>query len=403
MSELVQEKVSQAIGLLKEKGLDAWITFVRETSAGGDPVLPLIYGDASLTWESALILTSSGERIAIVGRFEETAARSTGAYDTVIPYDQSIRPHLVETFERLQPGKIGINTSLSDVYADGLSYGMYQLLLRYLEGTPFPERFTSAETVSAALRGRKTPAEVARIRQAVAITEEIFAHTFAHLTPGLTEKEVWQFMQAQAQEIGVGMAWSEDGCPIVNAGPDSPVGHAAPTGLEIAPGQIVHIDFGVRAQDYCSDIQRVLYFRKPGEEHAPQAVRKAFDTVVRAVQSAASALKPGVLGKDIDAIAREVLKGAGYPEYQHALGHQLGRQAHDGGGLLGPRMGTLRRSPLQPVEAGQVYTIEPSVFVPGYGVIGLEEDVLVTEDGIEWLGEPQVELHLQIMLDRREH
>lgn len=392
MSELVLQKVNQAVGLLKEKGMDAWLTFVRETSAQADPVLPLIYGDTSLTWESALILTASGERIAIVGRFEESAARGTGAYDTVIPYDQSIRPHLIEVFERLQPRQIGINTSLSDVYADGLTHGMYQLLLRYLEGSPYPARFVSAEAVSAELRGRKTREEVSRIRQAVSITEDIFRHTFAFVTTGMTEKEMWEFMQAQAKEIGVGMAWSPDACPIVNAGPESAIGHTLPSDLAIQPGQILHFDFGVRSQDYCSDMQRVLYFRRPGETSASQEVQRAFDTVVQAVRDSAAALKPGVIGKDVDAIARQVLQDAGYPEFKHALGHQLGRNAHDGGGLLGPLWERYGDSPLKPVEAGQIYTIEPSLYVPEYGTIGIEEDVLVTDSGIEWLGEPQVEL-----------
>ncbi len=133
---LILEKVNQAIGILQELGIDAWLTFARETSAGGDPVLPLIYGPHSLTWQSALLLSRSGERIAIVGRFDAIVAEQVGAYTEVIPYDQSLQPHLLAALQRLDPQQIALNFSANDVYADGLGHGLHQVLAGYLAGWP---------------------------------------------------------------------------------------------------------------------------------------------------------------------------------------------------------------------------------------------------------------------------
>ena len=394
MSKLVQEKVEQAIGILREQGIDCWLTFVRETSAGGDPVLPLIFGH-DLTWQSALILTQSGERYAIVGHFEAETARRTGAYTYVIPYHESVRRSLLHTLERICPVKIAINYSVNDVLADGLSYGMYQLLFDTFDGTPWEPRLVSAEAIIGALRGRKTPNEIARIRAAIETTRQIYARTFEYAQPGMTETQVSDFMHAQLNEFNVQAAWEFDGCPIVNAGPESPLGHVGPGELKIEGGQILHIDFGVKQDEYCSDIQRVAYFLAPGESHPPEPVQRGFETILRAIQAAVAVMKPGIRGRDVDAIARGMVTGAGYEEYKHATGHQLGRLAHDGAGILGPVWERYGNTPNYPLEAGHVYTVEPGLIVPGYGYIGLEEDVLVTETGAEFLGEPQVELILK--------
>jgi Xaa-Pro aminopeptidase len=105
-------------------------------------------------------------------------------------------------------------------------------------------------------------------------------------------------------------------------------------------------------------------------------------------------MKAGVTGNAIDTISREIVTGSGYPEFKYALGHQLGRVAHDGGALLGPLWEKYGDSPNQKLEAGQVFTIEPGLAVNGYGYIGLEEDVVMTEEGAEYLGEPQREIVL---------
>jgi Xaa-Pro aminopeptidase len=94
----------------------------------------------------------------------------------------------------------------------------------------------------------------------------------------------------------------------------------------------------------------------------------------------------------VDAVARKVITDAGYPEFLYATGHQLGRACHDGGALLGPPWERYGTTPYMPVEVGQVYTLEPAVVVPGYGYMGLEEDVVVTENGAVFLGEPQTKI-----------
>jgi Xaa-Pro aminopeptidase len=395
MSSLVQEKVEQAISILQEKGFDLWLTFVRETSAAGDPVLPLIYGDADLTWQSALLLTRSGERCAIVGRYDAETSRTLGAYPTVIAYDESISPELLRILERLDPQQIALNYSPDDVLADGLSHGLFQVLMGYLQGTPFAERVVSAEQIIGTLRGRKTPGEIARIKAAVETTQQIYEDTYDMLRLGLTEIEIGDFMQSQLRTFGVEPAWHAGHCPTVNAGPDSPVGHVGRTDIQVAPGQILHFDLGVRQDGYCSDIQRVVYVLTPSERRPPEPVQRGFDTVVRAIQAAVAAMKPGVLGKEVDAAARGIVTGASYPEYKYATGHHLGRLAHDGGGILGPEWERYGDSPSYPLEAGQVYTIEPGLMVPGYGYIGVEEDVVVTESGAEFLSQPQVDLILR--------
>ena len=261
---------------MKEKDIDLWLTFVRETTACGDPVLPLIYGSADLTWQSALIFTQSGEKIAIVGRFEQETAEKVGAYDRVLPYDESIQPVLLNELKRLDPRQIAINFSKNDVLADGLTHGMHLNLLALLEGTPFSERIISAEQIISALRGRKTKTEIARIKNAITTTLAIYAQTFQRIQPGMTEIEVASLMQAMVRERGLDFAWAEANNPAVNSGPDSPVGHNAPTNIPIEPGHLLHFDFGVKQDDYCADIQRMAYILKPGEDHPPQEVQRCF-------------------------------------------------------------------------------------------------------------------------------
>jgi len=391
---LFQEKVNQAIEILKEEQIDLWLTFVRETSGVRDPVLDLLIGPNDLTWPSALILTRNGEKIAIIGNLEKDAIERLKVFDTILGYDTAVSGPLRETIIRLNPDQIAVNTSRNNVHADGLTHAMYEILREHLKDTSYSDRLVSAEPIINALRGRKTPTELERIRKAVEITEEIYKKTFDYIKLGMTELEISEYMHKLAHDYNVGFAWPEESCPAVNSGPNSPVGHSGPTNIKVERGHIIHFDFGVKYEDYCSDIQRIAYVLREGETEASPEVQRGFITNRTAIEKSREAMKAGITGHSIDVISREIVIDAGYPEYQHALGHQLGRVAHDGGALLGPLWEKYGDSPNQTLEVGQVFTIEPSLPVPNYGHIGLEEDVVITAKGAEYIGEPQREIVL---------
>ena len=391
---LIQEKVNQAIEILKEQGTDLWLTFVRETSGVRDPALDFLIGANDLTWPSALILTKQGEKIAVIGNLEKDSLQRLEVYTQILGYDTAVSGLLRDTIARLDPDRIAVNTSRNNVHADGLTHAMYEFLREYLAGTPYADRLVSAEPVISALRGRKTPAEQARIRRAVEITDDIFQKTFDFIKVGMTEIEIGEYMQKLARDYGVGLAWPAENCPAVNSGPDSPVGHNGPTGIKVQRGHLIHFDFGVKYEDYCSDIQHICYVLREGETEAPIEVQRGFITIRTAIEKSREAMKAGVTGNSIDVISRGIVTDSGYPEYPYALGHQLGRVAHDGGALLGPLWEKYGDSPNQKLELGQVFTIEPGLAVPGYGYMGLEEDVLITERGAEYFTEPQREIVL---------
>jgi Xaa-Pro aminopeptidase len=391
---MVAEKLGQVPELLKEHGLDAWLLFVRESHTLHDPCLDLVVG-TNVTWPSAFLLTATGDRVAIVGALDKANLESHGHYPEIIGYGEGITEHLRRTLARLNPRRIALDYSVNDPMADGLTHGQFLMLSAILEGTPFPSRIESSERLVGALRGRKSPTERARIRAACEVTVEIFGRLTGRLRAGLTERQVAALIVEEMDRIGdLGLAWDPEHCPAVFTGPDSAGAHAGPTDRPIEPGHVMNVDFGVSRNGYCSDLQRTWYFLRASESVAPAPVRRGFETIVEAIQEAARAVRPGRTGAEIDGVARSYITARGFPEYPHGLGHQIGRTAHDGGAGLFPRWERYGNLPDVPIEAGQCFTIEPRLPIEGHGIATCEEIVVVTEDGHEFLSEPQRELYL---------
>lgn len=374
--DLIAQKISQAQSLVAEEGLDAWLTFVRETYGFADPALPFLV-EGGLTWQSALIITPD-KAVAVVGRYDADPLRSAGHWDEVIGYDRDIAPDLKKAVDG--HAKIGVNWSRNDTKADGLSHGM-KLLLDDMLGT---DRLVSAEPLLFRLRGQKTSAEIARIKASIVESERIFGEIETMLPSRPSEREVYDRVQAGMRSAGLDFSWDPHGDPIVNHGPDSMKGHGVPNpDLRPADGMIAHVDLGVRRDGYSADIQRDWFI---GED-VPEDVRKGCDAVNAAISAGAAILRPGALGHEVDAAARKSIVEAGYEEYHHALGHQVGRDAHDGGAILGPQWERYGETPNIPVRENEVYTLELGVDLPGRGYLGIEEMVQVTADGCEFLTE----------------
>jgi Xaa-Pro aminopeptidase len=393
MQSIYKEKIQQAIQILNELNIDMWLTYVRETETTRDPSLDMILG-TNCTWQSAFIITKSGKSIAIVGSLDVANIQSKNLFDDVIGYVQGIKEDLLKVLSSFNPQKIAINYSKNNNLADGLTHGMYLDLIDKLKETDFVERLISSEEISSLLRGRKSPAEIQLMKEAIRITLEIFELTGKFIKPGVSEKQIADFILNEVSKRGLETAWDKEYCPSVFTGPDTAGAHAGPTDRLVQKGHVLNIDFGVKYNGYCSDLQRTWYILRDEESDAPAEVKRGFYVIVESIQRAAKFMKPGSVAYEVDAVARNYIIENGYEEYPHALGHQVGRKAHDGGVILAPRWERYGETPFKKIGIDEVYTLEPRLTIPGYGIATVEEEVVVREYGVEFLSEPQKEIYL---------
>lgn len=220
------------------------------------------------------------------------------------------------------------------------------------------------------LRLQKSSEELARIAAAVRMNEAVFAEIYRGLRPGQTEKEVAQRLENAMRAHG-----AEGPCfdTIVAAGPNGALPHAVPTDRAIQKGEPIIIDMGLRLAGYCSDMTRTVVLGTPD----PRTV--AMIRLVRQAQLAGlKALRAGVSGMAVDRAARSLIEQAGYGDhFGHGLGHGVGLNVHEG-----PSLSYRNRKQLLP---GMVVTVEPGVYLPGWGGVRLENMAVVEEQGCHLL------------------
>jgi len=372
---------------MKTNKIDCWIIFVRETSLNPDPVINLVVGN-DVVWDSAFIFAFEATKftkVAIVGNFDAPAEEEKEFWEIVIPYKEGISEHLSRVIDKIDPQKIALNYSIDDVASDGLSHGLFIKISEILKDKR--EKFVSAKKIINMLRGIKTKREVELITKACQLTEKINKKVSSQLKLGMSEIEIQLLFHEEMDKLGVFEAWQRDSCPAIDAGPDKELGHIGPSNYTTKKGHTLHNDFGIKYQGYCSDLQRMWFFGD--EDDIPDELKHAFYTVQQAIIKAKEFIKPGVLGYAVDKVARDFVVSQGYKEYDHALGHQIGRQAHDGGVLLGPLWERYGDTPKGFIEEGNVFTLELHVKTENYGTVSLEENIIITKNGCEFLIPPQ--------------
>jgi len=220
-------------------------------------------------------------------------------------------------------------------------------------------------------RAVKEPGEVAAIRGAAALVDEIYAWLLEVGVVGRTEREVALALEEEMRRRGA----SGPSFPsIVASAEHGALPHAEPRDVEIARGVLVTLDLGAVVDGYCSDCTRTW---ATGEIDGDLAA--VYDLVLRAQETALGAVRAGPTGREVDAVARELIAAEGHGEhFGHGLGHGVGLEVHEA-----PRLS--RSASSDPLVAGNVVTVEPGVYVPGRGGVRIEDLVVVTEDGCDVL------------------
>ncbi|MGQ9491047.1 MAG: aminopeptidase P family protein [Anaerolineae bacterium] len=307
-----------------------------------------------------LLITQQGAWIATDFRYFEQVAQESPAYTLA-----RVTTTLAELLPRL----------LADAGVRRLAFqsdhATFDDVQTWARAVPDIEWVPTKALVSG-LRARKDAHEAAALRAAIALADEALAAALGEVRPGMTERELAWVIESYMRTHGAQAASFEI---IVAGGPNGAKPHARPTDAPLQAGQPIVIDMGARLNGYCSDLTRTICLGQPAD---PDRFWSVYNTVLQAQTAAEAALRPGMSGPEADAVARQVITEAGYGEFfGHGLGHGVGLAVHEL-----PRLSRISTDTLAP---GNFVTVEPGIYLPGWGGVRIEDIAVVTENGAEVL------------------
>ena len=316
---------------------------------------------------NALLIVTQNEAVFLTdGRYLLQASREVPGWEIVIVPQGSVLAEVAgEHLKRLGSRRVGFE-------AGNLTVSGYEASKKAVpDGMELIGRGGLVEGV----RAIKDADEIKAIRAAVVIADACFDFIRQTVKSGITEKQLAWEMETFMRQTKGATRLSFDS--LIGSGPQSALIHGKPSDRVIgASGQpeFLLCDFGCELNNYCSDITRTFVVGGPPTEEQT----RLYEAVLRAQLASIAAIKPGVTGKSVDTVARDILTAAGFGEaFGHGLGHQLGRVVHDG-----PAFSQKAEVTLAP---GMVVTVEPGAYLENFGGVRIEDDVLVTETGCEVL------------------
>ncbi len=325
--------------------------------------------DHGLDIAGQLLIGSDRMLLVTDGRYTEQATREAPGVPLVIR-QTGFGPILAETIRQHGWKSVGFQ-------AEWVSVAAHQSMLDEGKGA---FALKPLSNIVEPLREFKDESELALIRKAQQITDETFTHLQGWLRPGLTEKEVaWEIQRFMVERGAETTSFPS----IVASGPNAALPHAVPTERKLEQGEPITIDMGTRYQGYCSDMTRTVCLGEPDAK-----LREVYAVVLRAQLACEEGLRAGIAGQAADALARDAITQAGYGEYYvHGTGHGVGLEVHEA-----PRMS--RYNSEAALGAGAVVTIEPGIYIPGWGGVRIEDMGVITPTGVSILTQSPKELML---------